>query len=265
MTVLRSDALELTVDPDDGCRLSSLRFRGDEVLVTDGTRPWGEHSFVMAPWAGRVRDGVAHWCGRELRLPPDLEEPHSLHGLVHDRAWQPAGVAHESAATWVVEISDDEWFAPLRLEQTIAVDGAHVRLGLEVTAPNGPAPATVGWHPWFRRHLDGSAVQIELDAAAMLQRDAAGIATTAQVAIPDGPVDDAFVGLAGPVRVVYPGRLEVEVDSDAPVMVVFTRNPQGICVEPQSGPPDQVNVSPHVVTADTPLRLHSTWRFTSLR
>lgn len=269
-TLLTDGDAAVTVAPADGCRLTSLRV-GPYELLSDGDAPtrldglgandfgWG--SFVMAPWAGRIRDGRASWDGRSLDLDRH-GDPHALHGLVHSTPW-----ARVDEGTWQVRVGSDRWFAPLLVTQRVSLASDHLRLDLEVEAEDGPAPATVGWHPWFRRTLrdGGRPVEVELPAGAMYRRDGAGIAVPTLEAVPDGPWDDAFVDLAGPVTLTWPDQLSLAVESDAPVTVVFTEPSTVVCVEPQSGPPDEVHhPAPRVVTPGHPLHLSTTWRWEPL-
>lgn len=257
---LRDGDLSVTVVPDAGARLTRLRWRDHELLVDDGLAPYGNHSFVMAPWAGRVRDATARWNGRTLTLPVG-DAPHALHGLVHDRLWEPID-ATPTAITTATGVAAEEWFASLHLQQRVEVDDGVVRLHLVVDAPHEPAPATVGWHPWLRRVVDGTDVEVIVPGGELLRRDEAGIATDDRIAVTGGPLDDAVVDLTGPVVVRYPGLLEVAVVSDAPVTVVYTGHRRGVCVEPQSGPPDEVNrPTARVVRPGEPLELHAELRF----
>lgn len=257
---LRGGDLTVTVSPDAGARLTSLRWRDRDLLVDDGLTPFGNHSFVMAPWAGRVRDATARWDGRTLALPVG-DAPHALHGLVHDRRWELVD-ATSTTVTATAEVTGEEWFAPLRITQRVDVRDGAVRLHLVVDAPHEPAPATVGWHPWFRRSVDGADVAVVVPGGEVLRRDAAGIATDERIGVPDGPLDDALVDLTGPVVVRYPGLVEVAVATDARVTVVYTGHRRGVCVEPQSGPPDEVNrATARVAHPGEPLELHAELRF----
>jgi aldose 1-epimerase len=256
--------LSVSVAPDAGARLTRLAWRGHELLVDDGLAPFGSHSFVMAPWAGRVRDATARWGGRSLSLPVG-DPPHALHGLVHDRRWQVVD-ATPTAVTTTTEVTEEEWFAPLHLTQRIEVTDEAVRLHLVAEAARDPAPVTVGWHPWFRRVVDDVPVEVVVPRGEVLRRDAAGIATGERVPVPDGPLDDALLDLSGPVVVRYPGLVEVAVATDAPVTVVFTGHVRGVCVEPQSGPPDEVNrPTARVASPGAPLELRAELRFSPLR
>jgi aldose 1-epimerase len=255
--------VQLAVDGDDGARLSSLFLRGHQLLHTGSGGGHLYGSFVMAPFAGRIRDARATYAGRRLEVAAQPDDGHGLHGLVHSRPWQRVAddrwrVDIEAAAADHVDPTDG-WFAPLRIEQQLTLTADALELTLTVEAAD-PAPVTVGWHPWFRRTIDGHRARIELPAGAMLRRDPAGIATTERVDVPAQPWDDAFVDLTGPVDLHWGPGIGVSVASDAPVVVVFTGRDHAVCVEPQSGPPDEVNLDdPRLVTPDAPLRVTSTW------
>lgn len=243
------------VDPEDGCRLTSLRIGDDELLAAVRPEPWGHGSPVMAPWAGRLRDGHVRWGGRERRYPVQ-EDGHALHGLVHSVPW--TQVADD---TWAVTV-DDSWVAPCTIRQRIHLDASALHLTLEVHAEDGEVPATVGWHPWFRRRLDGGAeLELEVTAEAMLEKEPDGSTSQRRVAVPPRPWDDTFVGLGWPVRLRWPGVLDLTVDSDAPVAVLFDELEQALCVEPQSGAPNEVNLAPRTAAPGRPLTLTSTWRW----
>jgi galactose mutarotase-like enzyme len=76
----------------------------------------------------------------------------------------------------------------------------------------------------------------------MLRRGPDGIPTGEVVRpIPPEPWDDCFVELDRSPAVRWPGALEVTVASDAAWWVVFTEREEGVCVEPQTGPPNGLN------------------------
>ena len=263
LTAMRAGDAALTVDADDGARITSLRVGDHELLVPhDGIGPgWTYGSFVMAPWAGRIRDGIASWNGLTGQYPRQPDDGHGLHGLVHSAAW-----SQVSPTRWALDVpglGDGGWLAPIHLEQLLALHPDRLELSLEVTAP-APVPVTVGWHPWFHRRLGGAAVELDLPAGYLRERDATGIATDRRVPVPPPPWDDAFGGRTGPITLTWPGVLRLELEHDGPVTVVFTGKDHAVCVEPQTGPPDEVNTRPRIVAPDRPLRLTSTWRWTRL-
>jgi aldose 1-epimerase len=251
--------VRLRVEPRDGCRLRSLEVAGDELLAQEepSESHWGAGSFVMAPWAGRLRRGHVEWGGRQRSFPLAPQEASALHGLVHDAAWTPV-----SPGVYEVEIGD-RWLSPCRLRQVIRLepDALHLRLEAHALAP---VPVTLGWHPWFHRRLDGAELDLQVRAGWALERDADKLPTGRRTAVPDGPMDDTLGDVQWPIRLTWPQRLQLEIDSDATVAVVYTQRPDLVCVEPQSGPPDEPNLHPRLARPGAPVEVSTTWRWTRL-
>ncbi len=252
---LRAENVEAVLDPAAGGRIASIRVDGLELLVTEGSGPVAWGCYPMVPWAGRVRDGVLRWRGEEHRLPTDVLPPHAIHGTLLETAWQVVD-AGPDAATLAADLAAP-WPFGGRAIHRVTLSPDSLRAELEVQAGDRPMPAIVGWHPWFPRVLRdgtgaavGEPVVVDLDAGAMLHRGADGIPDGAMVRpIPPGPWDDCFVDLAAAPGVHWPGALEVRIASDAPWWVVYTENPTGVCVEPQTGPPNGLNTAEHAVVA----------------
>jgi aldose 1-epimerase len=111
-------------------------------------------------------------------------------------------------------------------------------------------------------------VSLGFDAAEMLVRDEEGMPGGARTAPPPGPWDDAFTGLRSNPVLAWPG-LRLELSSSCAWWVVYTMPEHAICVEPQSGPPDAVNLAgrspdmgPAIVTPGSPLTHTMRWRWT---
>lgn len=250
------------LDLETGGRLARVVAAGHE-LLTDVDRStlyhWG--SYVMAPWAGRIRDGRFQLNGQRHQLPVNWP-PHAIHGTVADRPWQ---VVSASPASAILQCALDErwpWRGTVRQAIDVAADAISFRI--EVHADDEPFPAATGWHPWFRRVLTaGDPVRIELDAGSMLVRDQAGIPTGERVPVPAEPWDDCFDEIRWPIRLVWPGALDLAVDADTRYAVVYTEPRDAVCVEPQSGPPDAPNVEPRLVTPDEPLVTTMTWTWST--
>ncbi len=244
---LRTDRATAVLDPGAGGRIAALRVDGRELLVTAGWGPLSWGAYPMVPWAGRLRDGLLRWHGETYRLPADLLPPHAIHGTLVERAWQvTAGTA--TSATLAAPL-DGPWPFGGRAVHRVTIEPGALRAELEVHAGDRPFPAVVGWHPWFPRHLrsadgtfHGAPVEVELPAGGMLARGPDGLPDGTIVRpIPAGPWDDCFVELAAMPAVCWPGALRVTIESDAPCWVVYTERDEGVCVEPQTGPPDGLN------------------------
>jgi aldose 1-epimerase len=243
MLELSAPGAHATVSPHDGGRLASLVVGGRELLVTgtaaDHPMLWG--SFPMVPFAGRLRDGRFRFAGRTYELARNLP-PHAIHGTAFERPWE---VADDGSL--VVELGPG-W--PLGGHAVQRFDLAEGRLvcTLEVHADRQSMPAQAGWHPWFRRP-----VHLRLDARAMYELDDTGVPTGRLVEPPPGPWDDCFTELMGPPQLEWPDGPTVVVSSSADHWVVYTRPEHALCVEPQTGPPDGLNLAPEIVEPGHPL------------
>ncbi len=118
-------------------------------------------------------------------------------------------------------------------------------------------PAMAGWHPWYRKPVD-----LEFTAAKMYEKDDEDIPTGRIVAPPPGPWDDTFTGLAGPPVLRWPDGAVATITSSCDHWVIFTRPDHSLCVEPQTGPPDEFNSGPQVVVPGNPLTAEMSIAFT---
>jgi aldose 1-epimerase len=268
--MLAADGVEAVVDLEAGGRISSFVVDDRELLVTDGDGPIAWGSFPMAPYAGRVRNGWFEFGGRRWDLPMKLP-PHAIHGTVLDRPWQAL-----DERTIEADLGPDWPFAG-RAIQRFELEAGRFTSRLELHADE-PMPASIGWHPWFRRRPpavgsgslakpgpEPGAVELELDAGAMFRRDADGITTRDLVVPTAGPWDDCFTDLRHPPRLRWPGFLELTIVSDCPMWVVYTVPADALCVEPQTAPPDALNTSPTIVEPGRPLIAEMVWTWRSLR
>lgn len=263
---LAATGVDLEVDLTHGGRLASLVVGGRELLVTEGFGPIAWGSFPMLPFAGRVRDGRFEFRGRRYELPIEMP-PHAIHGTVLDRRWE--RIDERTIETGL----GPSWPFAGRAVQRFALETGRLSCRLELHADE-PMPASIGWHPWFRRRppmVDGDpsdgpigVLELELDAAAMFRRDEAGIATSELVPPSPGPWDDCFTDLRRPPVLRWPGFLELTIESDCPSWVVYTVPEDALCVEPQTAPPDALNVRPAIVEPGRPLVAEMTWTWRSL-
>lgn len=271
---LAAGSVEALVDLERGGRLASLRIAGRELLVDEPDEPtwWG--SYPMVPFAGRVRDGRLSFRGRDHELRRN-HPPHAIHGTAFEQMWEPAG-----SGTIAVELGPG-WPFRGRVTQRfgLAPDQLEVELVLEAV---DAMPAMLGWHPWFRRRLGAplpprevrvdAAVhlpqpgdaRLELDARAMYRRGPDGLPTGELIAPPPGPWDECFTDLRGDPVLEWPGLLRVAIGSSLDHWVVFDELARGVCVEPQSGPPNEVNTAPRVLEAGERFAATMTWRWTTL-
>ncbi len=269
--VLRAGDCEAILDPGAGGRIAALRIDGLDLLLTKGAGPLAWGCYPMVPWAGRLREGVLRWAGREHCLPISLLPPHAIHGTLLEAAWEILE-AGPTSATVAADLGPP-WPFGGRAIHRVSLAADHLHAELEVHAGDLDMPAIVGWHPWFPRTLRDAAgtiaglpVEVDLDAGGMLRRGPDGLPDgTVRRPIPPEPWDDCFVDVAGSPGVHWPRALAVEIVSDARWWVVYTEHQDGVCVEPQTGPPDGLNTADHaVVRPGEPLRASMTIRWRRL-
>lgn len=254
------------VDLAHGGRLSSFVVGGRELLVTEGFGSFGWGSFPMAPFAGRVRHGRFTFRGDRHQLAIEMP-PHAIHGTVLRRAWH-----RLDERTISTELGPGWPFAGRAIQRFELRDG-RFDFRLEVHADE-PMPASIGWHPWFLRQptaVDRATsgpptppVELDLDACSMYRRDADGITTADRIAPVPGPWDDCFTDLRRPPVLRWPGFLELTIESSCREWVVYTVPTEALCVEPQTAPPDALNLGPAIVEPGRPLIAEMTWSWRSL-
>ncbi|PRH80420.1 aldose epimerase [Streptomyces solincola] len=259
---LTAGEAEVTVDPANGCRISSLRIAGTELLRQ------GDHygCFPMVPWCGRIAEGRFRDGAVEHQMPLNAA-PHAIHGTGRDTAWHTAR-ATGTEASFFYDLAKP-WPYEGRVTQSVELteDALTLRLGVETYGDS--FPAQVGWHPWFRRHLDEkegpreSGALLEFAPAWQEERGADHLPTGRRIDPLPGPWDDCF-GVPGGLAatVTWPGAMELKLTSRAEWVVVYDEQEAAVCVEPQSGPPNGLNTAPALVTPIEPLELAATftWR-----
>ena len=163
MIELVSGRARLGIDLERGGRLSSLCLGDREVLVgppdaTDRSIEWG--SFLMAPWVGRLEDGVFDFDGRRYVMPATLGR-HAIHGVVHDRPWTATRVGAD-AAELACDLGPAGWPFGGVARQRFTLEPTGVLIEAEVEAERR-MPAALGWHPWFRREAPGPRLRVDAD------------------------------------------------------------------------------------------------------
>jgi aldose 1-epimerase len=242
---LTAGAATASVDRARGGRLASLVVHGHELLVQPerGGAPdpllWG--CYPMVPFAGRVRGGRFRWGGRLHELVPN-HAGHAMHGTLFDDRW-----LIEQADGGYVRLRgrlEPSWpFAGWAIQE-ISLSADRLDLRLEVHTTDVPFPATIGWHPWFRRRLaTGGSLNVEMAAQRWYPRGSDGLPLgPVEPPPPAGPWDDCFTALTWPVTLTWPGALEVTMLSTCDHLVLYDQQRHAVCVEPQTGPPDAVNL-----------------------
>ena len=236
------------VAPEHGGRLASITHRGVETLIGPSHAPgevlgWG--CYPMVPWCGRIANGRFVWNGRDIRLDRN-NGLHALHGTTFDTAWDVIDLS-DDAVVMTAPIDGKGWPFSGQVTHSVSVADGVVRMALEV-AVDEPAPVQVGWHPWF---VKPSALSTTFTSMYVRAPDHA---TTAQTVAPKPPPwDDCFTN--GEVEPFLLGDVSVALESSCQHWVIYDEPTYATCIEPQSGPPNGVNIGViDVVTPDEPMR-----------
>ncbi|WP_411109710.1 aldose 1-epimerase [Streptomyces sp. c-19] len=259
-TRLTAGDAELTISPENGCRIESLRIGGTE-LLRQGER-FG--SFPMVPWCGRTENGIFRNGATTHRLPVNAA-PHAIHGTARDVPWKTARVS-ATEAVFTCELGDP-WPYTGKVTQVfeLAEDSLTLRFGVETYDASFPAQA--GWHPWFLRNLGkgGQDVRLDFTAAWQEERGDDHLPTGRRIDPLPGPWDDCFGMPDGvDVTLTWPEELELKVAGRTEWVVIYDEPEDAVCVEPQSGPPNGLNTHPRLVTPIDPLEIESTWSWRRL-
>jgi aldose 1-epimerase len=191
----------------------------------------------MAPWAGRINNGLIQSRGGEtFQLPTTFAPPHAIHGFGLTSSWQEIG-----SGRFLLDLPAP--FNGAQVEQQFEVLDNALRWSIEYEAGKCDLPFWLGFHPWFPRDLErGGSAEIEFHAGQMFERGSDYLPTGKLIAPTAPPWDDAFTEVRGIPRVYWEDAIQIEIESDAPYWVVYDQDSEGVCIEPQSAPPDAANL-----------------------
>jgi aldose 1-epimerase len=129
-----------------------------------------------------------------------------------------------------------------RVVQRLSLQEDRLSAALVLTAEED-MPVTLGFHPWFPRHLSrGGAVTVGIEGGRQYERGPDQLPTGRIIGPTPAPWDDCFVGFDAPPRLTWPGALELELTSSRDHWVLFTELEDAVCVEPQTGPSDAIRL-----------------------
>ena len=83
---------QVAIDLDAGGRIASLKWKELEFTVPFRGQVHTYGLYAMAPWAGRIKDGlIKSASGVEFQLPTQIDPPNALHGFGLTSSWQEIG------------------------------------------------------------------------------------------------------------------------------------------------------------------------------
>jgi aldose 1-epimerase len=254
--ILTSGSAQLSLRPDLGASIESLQL-GDVAILHSSAIAQGaalthakdSASYPLLPYSNRLANAQLVWAGQHYALAPNFApEVHAIHGVAWRRAWVVAeqGAAH--ARCTLSHTADEDWPFAFDAWQSFALTDKRLITTMGITNRAAtPAPAGIGWHPFFvkragshisfeaqgRWEMDAAKLPSTFSATGGLDRSCAGL-----------DVDHCFDGWQGPVTL-RDERMHLQVHSDFSRLVVYTTptNPS-IAIEPVSHVNNAMNL-PH--------------------
>ena len=237
MHQISNEEVTLEIDVEHGARVASLIWKGFEFALPRRDDPMSWGWFAMVPWAGRIKLGkIQDAEGTIHQLPTHWDPPHAEHGYGFHSEWR-------AISSNTFELSLPAPYSPAIARQSFELLGSKLIWSLEYISNGCTLPAWVGFHPWFPRTIDSeNQIQLDFDAEQMLVRGTDYMPTGEYSSIPEQPWDDAFTGVKSDPVISWGNEARIQISSDVPWWVVYTEDPLGICVEPQTAPPDAANL-----------------------
>ncbi|MDD0811180.1 aldose 1-epimerase [Curvibacter sp. RS43] len=229
--------------PDLGGCIAGLWWRGEPVLRQpppeglSGARQ--SASYPLVPFSNRIERAVLHWQGTDHPLVQNnAPEPHAIHGVGWQRPWSVLEHSADHALLSFEHAADAHWPFAFDASQTVRLHGNTLELVLGLTnQADHPAPAGLGWHPWFikrpQAHLAFEATarwEMGDDKLPTHRTPSTGLHAAAAAL----DLDHCFEGWRGLVTLRDP-RLTVRVRSSTPYLVVCTQpSRDAVAIEPVS-------------------------------
>jgi len=266
--------------PELGGRLHRLRAFGHDMLRTperlethrDDPYFWG--AYAMAPWSNRLSTEPTPVGGRVVRLPATFPDGTAIHGQVATVPW-----TVRDDGSFSVRGGGGAWPWAYEVEQRVAVADARVRIDLALTnLADGPMPAGLGLHPWFRRPLEvrlaGSrVVRSNTDPAATLEGVSGDLDLRQLRPVPDD-LDATWTDLEEPaLELRWPelgltAEVRIHADAGPCVALASPADLDAVAIEPQTHLPDglgrHVRGEPgglRLLAPGATLRLTTEWLF----
>jgi aldose 1-epimerase len=241
---LRAGALRLAVRPDLGGCLAGLWWDDLPVMLSaepasmTTVRP--SASYPLVPYSNRLGYCRFRWRGADYSTQRNFDDsPHSLHGVGWRRPWTVTRQDACSAELALDHAGDADWPFAFRSQQQLELSDQALTLRLSITNTDArPAPAGLGWHPYFPKRTRS---RLHAELRERWESDPSTQLPTRRVAQSgiDGDVahldfDHCFEGWTGAARL-RDEKLSLRLSSSLGYLVVYTpRHKPYYCVEPVS-------------------------------
>lgn len=241
----------------DGRRFDWLRPATADALAARDLRSMA--SFPLLPWCNRIRNGRAHFGGRDIAIAPGHPASpsgrHPLHGIGWLRPWQLAQASPTRVELVLSVEADAQWPWRFEASQLFELDASALRCCITLrNRDTAPMPAGIGHHPYFVHH---AGTRLSADTAAMWRGDAEVMPVALErtpevdllregVQLAELDLDNNFTGWRREARIEWPTASRALVmAAEAPLDFFVLYCPRGadhFCAEPVSQCTDAFNL-----------------------
>jgi aldose 1-epimerase len=158
--ILTDGAARCGLLPQVGGSIASWSVSGQEMLRTAGESgvaardPYATAGFPLVPYSNRIGQGSFEWRGKPITLARNFPpEPHAIHGVGFERAWQLQTRERNSAVLRLTHRPDAVWPWAFDARQRISLTDDLLILEFEaVNLESQAVPLAFGFHPYFPRN-----------------------------------------------------------------------------------------------------------------
>ena len=240
---LSNDPLRCDIRPDLGGCLAGLWWGDVPVLRSTAgpalTSARLAGSYPLVPFSNRLAQAKLVWAGTSHPLVQNnAAEPHAIHGVGWQRPWQVLDESDQFALLSYQHKADAAWPFAFDTSQAFRLSEGALEITLSITNQSStPAPAGLGWHPYFVKragsHLHFAASgRWEMGADKLPTQRLPSAGLDADCATLD--VDHCFEGWQGEALLVD-DQLRTRISANLKRLVVFTNATRDfVAIEPVS-------------------------------
>lgn len=237
--------------PHVGGSIGSWSVAGQEMLRTASESgiaardPYATAGFPLVPYSNRIGEGRFQWRGKSMTLARNFPpEPHAIHGVGFERAWQLQSREKDSALLRYTHRPDAAWPWAFDARQRITLTDDLLILEFDaVNLESQAVPLAFGHHPYFPR--DGARLTFHAQGVWLAGDDALPreLATptgrfdfSKGVGVDDADIDHCFTGWNGVAIIAWPDKaqaLGITASHELSSAVVYIRpDLDSFCFEP---------------------------------
>lgn len=204
-------------------------------------------SYPLVPFSNRIGHATLKWQGTSHPLVQNNgPEPHAIHGIGWQRPWEVLEHDQQLLMLACEHRADPAWPFAFDASQTFCLRGDVLELTLSMTNQSAvPAPAGIGWHPYFVKR---SRSRIVFEATGRWEMGDDKLPTRRQAA-PGLDADCAFLNVDhcfdgwNGVVLLRDELLQTRIESNLSRLVVFTNTTRDfVAIEPVSHVNNAINL-----------------------